>query len=998
MRRLFGLSLIMFCSFLVVPASAAWANEWTGEGDGSSWSDGHNWSSGESPTEEEEVTITPGAHVEGVPASTTVKSLDFEGAVLIGGDLTVTEGLTWTTGYIELPVTVSGEASITGAAEKGLFANMTLNGPTTLSGSGSLGIGGSSVLSSSGMFTIAPGATIAGSGALDRFVNSGSLVVPASSGGVASLVDIGESGGGGFEDNGSVSVGSGSTLDLKDGHGVLASGVSFSGRGKTLVDGAERFAPASNVSLGSGSTLELGLPDSGGNPFFEGSGSFVGEGAFDWTGGLVEPSSGPATVSFAKTITTQISGAATKTLGDGAVPITLNFAGPTTISGSGPLQLNSQGVLSSSGTFTIASGATISGSGALDRFVNSGSLVVPASSGGVASLVDIGESGGGGFEDNGSVSVGSGSTLDLKDGHGVFASGVSVSGGGKMLVDGAERFTLASNVSLASGCTLELGLPDSDGNPFFLGSGSFVGEGAFDWTGGLMEESSSPAAVSFAKTITTQISGPATKTLGGGATPETFNFAGPTTLSGSGPLQLNSSGVLSSSGTFTMAPGATISGGGVGSFNNTGAVSVAVGSGAATLSGVALTNSGTLTVGSASQPCCDTLNLGGGQITNTGTVSVVGPGTLHVQHDETLANLSGGVLTGGVWDIAGGGTLSIDAAPAGSLTTDAASLTLDGSGSKLVGSGGVDLATGLSSIAAQGSLHLANGANLTLTGDLTNSGALSLDSTDTLTTGIYTQGVSGKLKVGVSGGPSGTVGHLVASAASVAGTLEVTQSGSLPPAGTSFEVIAGAPSGQFSTVAPNPGYQVGYNPGGVTLFVPLTLTVSVAGAGLGSVSGPGISCPGTCSSGYQAGRPVALTAVPAAGSTFTGWSGACTGTGTCTVTMSSDQSIIATFTPSSGTGAGGSMVASAGATAQTSTPTSGPSASAPATTPECHVPDLRGMTLPRARKALRSDHCALGAVRHKKSKRSRRDRVIGQSARPGRKLAADSKVDVTVGK
>jgi hypothetical protein len=40
---------------------------------------------------------------------------------------------------------------------------------------------------------------------------------------------------------------------------------------------------------------------------------------------------------------------------------------------------------------------------------------------------------------------------------------------------------------------------------------------------------------------------------------------------------------------------------------------------------------------------------------------------------------------------------------------------------------------------------------------------------------------------------------------------------------------------------------------------------------------------------------VTLTAAAASGSTFTGWSGACTGTGACSVTMSAAQSVTATF-------------------------------------------------------------------------------------------------------
>jgi hypothetical protein len=76
------------------------------------------------------------------------------------------------------------------------------------------------------------------------------------------------------------------------------------------------------------------------------------------------------------------------------------------------------------------------------------------------------------------------------------------------------------------------------------------------------------------------------------------------------------------------------------------------------------------------------------------------------------------------------------------------------------------------------------------------------------------------------------------------------------------------------------------------------LGVSVAGTGTGTVtSNPGgISCPTTCWASFASGTVVALTATPGSGSTFAGWSGACTGTGACSVTMSAAQSVTATFT------------------------------------------------------------------------------------------------------
>ena len=75
------------------------------------------------------------------------------------------------------------------------------------------------------------------------------------------------------------------------------------------------------------------------------------------------------------------------------------------------------------------------------------------------------------------------------------------------------------------------------------------------------------------------------------------------------------------------------------------------------------------------------------------------------------------------------------------------------------------------------------------------------------------------------------------------------------------------------------------------------LAVLKAGTGQGTVTSapPGIDCGADCGESYTQGSVVTLTATPAAGSTFTGWSGACTGTGSCVVTMNAAQSVTATF-------------------------------------------------------------------------------------------------------
>lgn len=74
------------------------------------------------------------------------------------------------------------------------------------------------------------------------------------------------------------------------------------------------------------------------------------------------------------------------------------------------------------------------------------------------------------------------------------------------------------------------------------------------------------------------------------------------------------------------------------------------------------------------------------------------------------------------------------------------------------------------------------------------------------------------------------------------------------------------------------------------------LTVTKSGAGTGSVTGTGITCGADCTETLAQGTVVVLTAAPTAGSTFAGWSGAgCSGTGTCSVTMSAAQTVNAQF-------------------------------------------------------------------------------------------------------
>jgi phospholipase C len=75
------------------------------------------------------------------------------------------------------------------------------------------------------------------------------------------------------------------------------------------------------------------------------------------------------------------------------------------------------------------------------------------------------------------------------------------------------------------------------------------------------------------------------------------------------------------------------------------------------------------------------------------------------------------------------------------------------------------------------------------------------------------------------------------------------------------------------------------------------LSVTLAGTSTGTVTSTpaGITCKPTCSASFTSGTSVKLIPVPAKGAFFAGWSGACKGITTCTVTMNANKSVTATF-------------------------------------------------------------------------------------------------------
>jgi hypothetical protein len=421
------------------------------------------------------------------------------------------------------------------------------------------------------------------------------------------------------------------------------------------------------------------------------------------------------------------------------------------------LVLNGSGGLSNSGTLAVASGDLLQVTGGPFFNFISGTLT------------------GGTYNVNGTLEI---DALGSTGGEIVTnAGGITLNGAAAKFVDSGGKSVLTNLASNATGGSFTLA-----GGAGFTTAGSFTNNGALT------------AGSGSTFTVGNKLTNFSGTTLTGGSytVGGTLKFAGANIVTDDAAITLTSSTaeiVNSTNSSNGLANLATI--GTTGSF--------ALSGGANFTTAGALTNDGTLSVGSG-----DTLDIKG-----------------------ALTNVSGGTLTGGVYDVSG--TFEFAGA---NVVTNAANLTLSGTSAKFLNS--TTNASGLANFAtnaASGTFSLTSGANLTTAGAFTNAGAFSVGTGSTFKTG----GTTAFTQTGGSLADTGTLsasGGVTLSAGTLAGNGSIT--GNLQSSGSVTPGVAGTPGTLTDTGAytQNAGGKLNIGIGGATSFDALKSTTAVLGGTL----------------------------------------------------------------------------------------------------------------------------------------------------------------------
>lgn len=162
---------------------------------------------------------------------------------------------------------------------------------------------------------------------------------------------------------------------------------------------------------------------------------------------------------------------------------------------------------------------------------------------------------------------------------------------------------------------------------------------------------------------------------------------------------------------------------------------------------------------------------------------------------------------------------------------------------------------------------------------------------DAVTNQVKTTIAVGTRPAGIAVSPDNSRVYVVNNGSNSVSVIGVVSDLVLAPVavGSAPESIAISPDGARAYVTNAGGHSV------TELDGPMTLTIAKSGSGIGTVtSAPsGIVCGATCQAPFAVNTVVNLSAMPAGGSFFSGWSGNCAGG---VATMNANKTCIATFT------------------------------------------------------------------------------------------------------
>jgi hypothetical protein len=730
--------------------------------------------------------------------------------------------------------------------------------------------------------------------------------------------------GGGSSSNGTFTVASGATLDLTGGGGPAWAGeMSGSGEGEVLL-GSGSISPNPGLTL----AFTNGL-------FQWGGGSFTG-GTVTNTGIVVMEGATAGTLALGATIVNQ---GLVEATGLGGMEFNENYSSANTFSNL------------TKGVFEFATDSSINADGCCDlqaqNFNNQGlvwksggsntsSISIPFNNLGGTVEVDQAELvlNGGGSSSNGTFTVAAGATLDLTGistmtwaglmngsgagqvlfasgtilpqpgltldftnglfqwGSGIFSAG-TVTNNGVVVMEGATGGTLALSATFINqGLVEAVGLGGLDFNENYSAANTFdnLAKGVFEFatdSGMIADGCCGLQSQNFNN------QGLVWKSGGSNASVISipFNNLGGALEVDQGQLVLSGGG-SSSTGTFTVASGATLDLTGGNTVNWAGTMS---GSGA----GQVLLGSGTITPNGLTLAFTNGLFQWGGGFFSAGTVTNSGVVVMEGATAGTL-ELSATFVNQGLVQATGAGGLVFNENYSANntfsnLAKGVFEFTADDS---IFTDGCCGLAGQI--FYNQGLVRKSGGTNTSAISVVFNNqgGSLEVDSgTIALGNNNYVQG-GGDLTFTLGGQEAGQSGQLtLGGTATLNGPLTVKLAeGYVPPAGTQFQILsANSVTGTFSALNVPSGFVIAYSSTGVTLtftdFATYGITAVVTPAGAGSVSGTGL---------FLAGVTNTLVATANYGYAFSDWTenGVVVGTSPdLTLVVTNAISLTATFVP-----------------------------------------------------------------------------------------------------